>query len=371
MIVGVPKEIKSHEYRVAVVPSGVRSLVADGHDVLVEQSAGVGLGISDLDYLAAGARIVSSAAEVFAAADLIVKVKEPLPSEYLLLREGQILFTYLHLAAAPELTKALLERKVTGIAYETVQLPNGSLPLLTPMSEVAGRLSIQFGAHWLQKENRGAGVLLGGVPGTPPGNVAILGGGTVGANAAKVALGMGANVTILDINLERLRHLSDILEGRITLLASNEVNVENAVLAADLVVCGTLIPGARAKKIVSRSVLGRMRPGSVVVDVAIDQGGCVEGATPTSFDQPVTFVDDVVLFSVANMPARVANTSTFALTNATFPYVSRLANMGLRDAAKTDPALARGVNVFQGTLASKPVADSLAWAYRELDLSVL
>lgn len=371
MIVGVPKEIMSHEYRVSVVPAGVRSLVADGHDVLVEQSAGAGSGISDLDYAAAGARIASGPGEVFEAADMIVKVKEPLPSEYPLLREEQILLTYLHLAAAPELASALLERKVTGIAYETVQLENGSLPLLTPMSEVAGRLSIQFGAYWLQKENQGAGVLLGGVPGTSPGNVTILGGGTVGTNAAKVALGMGANVTILDINLERLRHLSDILEGRITLLASNEVNIEQAVIEADLVICGTLIPGARAKKIVPRSVLGRMRPGSVVVDVAIDQGGCVEGALPTSFDRPVTFVDGVILFSVANMPGSVAKTSTFDLTNATFPYVSRLANMGFREAVKKDPAIAKGLNVFRGLLVSKPVADSLGWTYQFLDMSVL
>lgn len=359
MIIGVPKEVKNHEYRVAMVPAGVKSLVADGHTVIVEASAGVGSGISDEEYVGAGARIGSNAEAVFAEAEMIVKVKEPLPQEYPLLRRDQILFTYLHLAPAPELTRALLERGVVGIAYETVQLDNGSLPLLTPMSEVAGRLSIQVAAHWLEKENGGSGVLLGGVPGTAPANVAIIGGGTVGTNAAKMALGMGANVTILDINLDRLRYLDDVLGGRLTVLASNDVNVEKAVVEADAVIGALLVPGAKAKKVVTTSLMSRMRKGSVVVDVAIDQGGCVEGAVPTTHQDPVIRVSGVTLFCVANMPGCVARTSTFALTNATFPYASRLANLGYEAAFRADPALARGLNVLQGRLVSKAVADGV------------
>jgi len=290
---------------------------------------------------------------------MIVKVKEPLPQEYPLLRRDQILFTYLHLAPAPELTRALLERGVVGIAYETVQLENGSLPLLTPMSEVAGRLSIQVAAHWLEKENGGSGVLLGGVPGTAPANVAIIGGGTVGTNAAKMALGMGANVTILDINLDRLRYLDDVLGGRLTVLASNDLNIERAVVEADAVIGALLVPGAKAKKVVTTSLISRMRKGSVVVDVAIDQGGCVEGAVPTTHQDPVIRVGGVTLFCVANMPGCVARTSTFALTNATFPYASRLANLGYEAALKADPALAKGLNVLQGRLVSKAVADGV------------
>jgi alanine dehydrogenase len=359
MIVGVPKEVKNHEYRVAMVPAGAKSLVADGHMVIVEASAGLGSGISDDEYVSAGALIRPTAEAVFAEADMIVKVKEPLPQEYPLLRRDQILFTYLHLAPAPELTRALLERGVVGIAYETVQLENGSLPLLTPMSEVAGRLSIQVAAHWLEKENGGSGVLLGGVPGTAPANVAIIGGGTVGTNAAKMALGMGANVTILDINLDRLRYLDDVLGGRLTVLASNDLNIERAVVEADAVIGALLVPGAKAKKVVTTSLISRMRKGSVVVDVAIDQGGCVEGAVPTTHQDPVIRVGGVTLFCVANMPGCVARTSTFALTNATFPYASRLANLGYEAALKADPALAKGLNVLQGRLVSKAVADGV------------
>jgi alanine dehydrogenase len=359
MIVGVPKEVKNHEYRVAMVPAGAKSLVADGHTVIVEASAGVGSGISDDEYVSAGAHIRPTAEAVFAEADMIVKVKEPLLQEYPLLRRDQILFTYLHLAPAPELTRALLERGVVGIAYETVQLENGSLPLLTPMSEVAGRLSIQVAAHWLEKENGGSGVLLGGVPGTAPANVAIIGGGTVGTNAAKMALGMGANVTILDINLDRLRYLDDVLGGRLTVLASNDLNIERAVVEADAVIGALLVPGAKAKKVVTTSLISRMRKGSVVVDVAIDQGGCVEGAVPTTHQDPVIRVGGVTLFCVANMPGCVARTSTFALTNATFPYASRLANLGYEAALKADPALAKGLNVLQGRLVSKAVADGV------------
>jgi len=368
MIVGVPKEVKNHEYRVAMVPAGVKSLVDDGHTVLLRASAGEGSGISDAEYADAGAQIRPTAEAVYAEADMIVKVKEPLPQEYPLLRKDQILFTYLHLAPAPELTKALLDRGVIGIAYETVQLDNGSLPLLTPMSEVAGRLSIQVAAHWLQKENGGSGVLLGGVPGTPPANVAIIGGGTVGINAAKMALGMGAHVTILDLSLDRLRYLDDVLGGRLTVLASNDLNVEKAVVEADVVVGALLIPGARAKKVVTKSLISRMRKGSVVVDVAIDQGGCVEGAVPTTHQDPVIKIDGVTLFCVANMPGCVARTSTFALTNATFPYVSKLANLGYQAALKADPALAKGLNVLQGKLVSKAVAEGVGMDYTAYEI---
>lgn len=368
MIVGVPKEVKNHEYRVAMVPAGVKSLVDDGHTVLIQASAGEGSGISDAEYAGAGAQIRPTAEAVYAEADMIVKVKEPLPQEYPLLRKDQILFTYLHLAPAPELTKALLDRGVIGIAYETVQLDNGSLPLLTPMSEVAGRLSIQVAAHWLQKENGGSGVLLGGVPGTPPANVAIIGGGTVGINAAKMALGMGAHVTILDLSLDRLRYLDDVLGGRLTVLASNDLNVEKAVIEADVVVGALLIPGAKAKKVVTTSLISRMRKGSVVVDVAIDQGGCVEGAVPTTHQDPVIKIDGVTLFCVANMPGCVARTSTFALTNATFPYASKLANLGYKAALKADRALAKGLNVLQGRLMSKAVAEGVGMDYTAYEI---
>jgi alanine dehydrogenase len=363
MIVGVPKEVKNHEYRVAMVPAGVKSLVQDGHTVLIQASAGEGSGISDAEYAAAGAQIRPAAEEVFAEADMIVKVKEPLPEEYPLLRKDQVLFTYLHLAPAPALTKALLERGVIGIAYETVQLANGSLPLLIPMSEVAGRLSIQVAAHWLEKENGGSGVLLGGVPGTAPANVTIVGGGTVGINAAKMALGMGANVTILDLSLERLRYLDDVLGGRLTVLASNDVNVEKAVVDSDAVIGALLIPGAKAKKVVTKDHMARMRKGSVVVDVAIDQGGCVEGAAATSHDDPVLKMGGVTLYCVANMPGCVARTSTFALTNATFPYASTLANLGYEAALKADPALAKGLNLLQGKLVSQAVAEGVGMDY--------
>ena len=371
MIVGVPKEIKNQEYRMAIVPAGVHRLVADGHIVLVEQSAGEGSGISDEEYAAAGARIVPGAEEVFAEADMVVKVKEPLPREYPLLREDQVLFTYLHLAPAPDLTQALLGQKIIGIAYETVQLDSGSLPLLTPMSEVAGKLSIQVGAHWLEKERGGSGVLLGGVPGTAPGSVAIIGGGAVGTNAAKVALGMGASVTILDINLDRLRHLADVLDGRLTVLASDPYTIERAVTEADLVVGALLIPGAKAKKVVTRAMISKMRKGSVIVDVAIDQGGCVEGAVPTTHDDPVFTVDGVTMYCVANLPGAVARTSTFALTNATFPYVSKLASLGYREALRADPALFKGLNVLRGALVCEAVAQGVDMAYTACTLADL
>lgn len=362
MIVGVPKEIKNNEYRVAMVPAGVRALVENGHRVIVEQSAGEGSGISDAEYTAAGAKIVP-APTVFNDAEMIVKVKEPLPQEYPLMRAGQLLFTYLHLAPAPELTRALLERKIIGIAYETVQLENGSLPLLIPMSEIAGKLAVQIGAHYLQKENGGSGVLLGGVPGVRPGHVAILGGGTVGLNAAKIALGMEANVTLLDVNLDRLRYLSDILDDRITVLSSNLHNIEESVIGADVAIGGVLVAGAKAKKLVTREMISRMRKGSVMVDVAIDQGGCFETSHATSFEDPVFLVDGVIQYCVANMPGCVARTSTFALTNATFPYALKLANMGYETALHEDAALRRGLNVFKGKLTNKAVAEALGMAF--------
>lgn len=363
MIIGVPKEIKNHEYRVALVPSGVHALVENGHKVLVERNAGKGSGISDKEYLKAGALIQKTADEVFQEAEMIVKVKEPLPAEYELLQQGQILFTYLHLAPAPELTMALLARKIIGIAYETVQLADGSLPLLMPMSEIAGKVSVQVGAHYLEKENGGSGVLLGGVPGVKAASVAIIGGGTVGTNAAKVALGMGANVTILDTNLNRLRYLSDIFGGKLTTMASNYQNIEAAVAEADLVVGAMLIPGAKAKKLVRRSMISRMRKGSVAVDVAIDQGGCFETSVVTTHARPTYKVDGIIHYCVANIPGAVARTSTFALTNATFPYAMKLADLGFKEALRQDEALRKGINVFKGKLVSKPVAESLGTPY--------
>ena len=363
MIVGVPKEIKNNEYRVAIVPSGVRTLTEAGHKVIIQKSAGEGSGISDPEYLAAGAKIAATADSVFKEAEMIVKVKEPLPQECSLLEKNQLLFTYLHLAPAPELTRALLERAIVGIAYETVQLENGSLPLLTPMSEIAGKLAIQVGAHYLEKEMGGSGVLMGGVPGVKPASVVIIGGGTVGLNAAKVALGMGANVTILDINLERLRYLADILEGRLTLLVSNSENVENAVVEADIVVGGLLVPGAKAKKMVAKSMISKMRKGSVMVDVAIDQGGCFETSHATNFNQPIFLIDGVIQYCVANMPGCVARTSAFSLTNATFPYVLKLANLGYSLALAQDQALRKGLNVFKGKLTNKPVSEAVNMEY--------
>jgi len=363
MIIGIPREIKNNENRVALVPSGVRTLAENGHQVIVQKSAGEASGISDAEYTAAGARVVPSAAEVFREADIIVKVKEPLPQEYQFLRKGQVVFTFLHLAAAPELTKALLEREIVGIANETVQLANGTLPLLMPMSEIAGKLSIQIGAHYLEKINGGSGILLGGVPGVKPANVAIIGGGTVGLNAAKIALGMGAHTSVLDVSPERLRYLSDILHGNLTLLISNTENVENVVAAADLLIGALLVPGAMTRKLVSRSMISKMRKGSVVVDVAIDQGGCFETSHPTTFENPTFSMEGVVHFCVANLPGCVARTSTLALTNATFPYILKLANMGYDKAMIEDISLRRGLNVFKGQLTSQPVAEAVGIKY--------
>jgi alanine dehydrogenase len=363
MIVGVPKEIKNNEYRVAMVPSGVRDLTENGHRVIIQESAGEGSGISDAEFVMAGAKILPTAEEIFKEAEMLVKVKEPQPQEYEFLQEGQLLFTYLHLAPARELTEALLDRKIVGIAYETVQFDNGSLPLLTPMSEIAGKLAIQIGAHYLEKTNGGSGVLLGGVPGVRPANVTIIGGGTVGLNAAKIALGMGAHVALIDISLDKLRYLDDILGGRLTLLSSNWHNIEQTVADADVVVGAVLVPGARAKKLVTREMISKMRKGSVMVDVAIDQGGCFETSVPTSFDKPTFLIDGVTQYCVANMPGCVSRTSSFALTNATFPYVLKLANLGYEKAISKDVPLRKGLNLYKGTLTHKAVAEAVGIAY--------
>jgi alanine dehydrogenase len=358
MIIGVPKEVKDHETRVGVTPAGVKALVEAGHKVLVEQKAGALSAMPDDEYQTAGAEIVGSAHDVWRLSDMVVKVKEPVEKEYRHFREGLVLFTYLHLAPLTELTDALLKNKVTGIAYETVRDRTGGLPLLTPMSEVAGRMSVQVGAAYLEREHGGRGVLLGGVPGVPPGNVCIIGGGIVGTNAAKIALGMGAKVTLVDLNLNRLRELDDIFNGRVFTMASNSYNIERAVCEADLVIGGVLIPGAAAPKIVTKAMVSKMKKGAVIVDVAIDQGGCIETAHPTTHSHPSYEVDGVVHYCVTNMPAAVPNTSTLALTNATFPYVLKLARLGAKDAIAEDKGIAEGVNTYNGTLTYGAVAEA-------------
>jgi alanine dehydrogenase len=358
MIIGVPKEVKDHESRVGITPAGVKALVEAGHKVLIEHDAGALSAMPDEEYQADGAEIVGSAYDVWRLADMVVKVKEPVEKEYRHFREGLILFTYLHLAPLPELTNALLEKKVTGIAYETVRDRTGALPLLTPMSEVAGRMSVQVGATYLEKERGGRGVLLGGVPGVAPGNVCILGGGVVGTNAAKIALGMGARVTLIDLNLNRLRELDDIFGGRILTIASNSYNIQRAASQADLLIGGVLIPGAAAPKIVTRAMVSKMKKGAVIVDVAIDQGGCIETAHPTTHSDPSYLVDGVVHYCVTNMPAAVPNTSTLALTNATFPYVLKLAQKGAQAAISEDKGIAEGVNTFNGILTYGAVASA-------------
>jgi alanine dehydrogenase len=366
MLVGIPKEIKDNENRVSTTPAGVSEYIGRGHQVVVERSAGVGSGFEDSEYVEAGASLVDTHAEVFAQADMIVKVKEPIESEYELLREGQILYTYLHLAAEEALTHALIDRKVTSVAYETVELPNRSLPLLTPMSEVAGRMSIQVGATYLQKTNGGRGLLLGGVPGVLPANVVILGGGVVGTSAAQMALGLGANVTILDISVDRLRFLDLVLHGRINTLASNRQNIANALLDCDLLIGGVLIPGAKAPKLVTADMVATMPKGSVIVDVAIDQGGCIETVRPTSHSNPTFEVDGVVHYCVTNMPGAVPRTSTFALSNVTLPYGIFLAEHGV-NAFKLDPTLAKGVNVYDGKVTYQAVADAFDLPYTDLE----
>jgi len=358
MVIGVPKEVKDHETRVGLVPSGAAELCEAGHTVLVETRAGEGSSLSDDEYAHAGAQIVPTAAEVWSQADLVVKVKEPQPSEYPHFRPGLTLFTYLHLAPLPELTEELLRSKVNGVAYETIVERDGSLPLLTPMSEVAGRMSVQVGAQYLERPNGGRGILLGGIPGVAPANVAILGGGVVGTNAARMALGMGAHVTIIDRNLNRLRELDDIFNGMVVTLASNRFTIAETLRLTDLVIGSVLIPGASAPKLVRREMISAMKRGSVVVDVAIDQGGCFETSRPTTHTDPIYFVDNVLHYCVSNMPAAVPHTSTFGLTNATFPYLRELANKGLEAACAAHPGLAEGVNTYRGEVTYNAVAES-------------
>jgi alanine dehydrogenase len=358
MIVGVPKEIKTDEYRVAMIPVGVEELTRLGHRVLIQTGAGQGSGISDEQYAANGAEIVPAATDVWRQADLVVKVKEPLPQEWPLLRRGQIVFTYFHFAADERLTRAVIESGITAIAYETIRDARGNLPLLTPMSEVAGRMSIQEGAKFLERPFEGRGILLGGVPGVLPANVVILGGGIVGANAAKVAAGLGANVSILDINLDRLRYLDDVMPRNVTTLYSDRHNILDSLFRADLLIGAVLIPGARAPYLVRREDLKRMQPRAVIIDVAIDQGGCVETSRPTTHSQPTYIVDDVVHYCVTNMPGAVGRTSTYALTNGTLRYVLQLAKKGLDRAVRENAGLAEGVNIADGKVTNPAVAET-------------
>jgi alanine dehydrogenase len=364
--IGVPKEIKTDEYRVALTPAGARELVQRGHDVAVETTAGDGSAFSDPDYERAGARIVS-ADEVWDGSELVLKVKEPVQTEYGRLREGLVLFTYLHIAADGPLTRALVESGIAAVAYETVEDAHGRLPLLAPMSEIAGRLAPQAGAHFLEKPLGGRGVLLGGVPGVAPGHVVVLGGGIVGYNAAIIAIGLGAQVTILERSIDRMRHLDEILSGRVSLLMSSSLQVEESIAGADVVIGAVLIPGARAPKLVTRAMLAEMKRGAVVVDVAIDQGGCIETAHPTTHSDPVYEVDGITHYCVANMPGGVPITSTKALTNATLPYVEAIAEHGLADAVTRDRALARGVNVLDGKVTYAAVAEAHDLAFTPLD----
>jgi alanine dehydrogenase len=370
VIVGLPKEIKDNEYRVGLTPAGVRALKDAGHEVLVEKTAGEGSGFEDNLYQRAGGRTVDSAEEVWATAAMIVKVKEPIAPEYPRMREGQLLFTYLHLAPDTELTKQLLERKVTGIAYETITDRRGGLPLLTPMSEVAGRMAIQVGAHYLEKMSGGRGILLGGVPGVPAARVVIIGGGVVGTNAAKIAVGMGAHVTMIDNNLERLRELDDIFLSKISTLASSAYMIHDAISQADLIVGAVLVPGAAAPKLVTRSMLKDVPNGAVIVDVAVDQGGCIETTHPTTHSNPTFYVEGVLHYCVANMPGAVPRTSTFALTNATLPYALKLANKGFFAAIAADTGLKAGVNTFAGHCTYEAVASAQGLEYTPLDALV-
>jgi len=358
MMIGVPKEIKDHEYRVSVTPEGVRALVQAGHEVVVEPSAGVGSGYSDEEYCQAGGNIAGSKEEVFRAASLIVKVKEPQLSECPLFRPGQVLFTYLHLAASSELTKALLEAKITAIAYETIEAKDGTLPMLKPMSEIAGRMSVQVGARYLEKTQGGCGLLLGGVPGVEPAKVVVLGAGVVGSSATRIAVGMGAQVTVINLDIERLRYLDDIYKGRIVTRASTQASIEESVVGADLLIGAVLVPGARAPKLVSHLMVTKMKSGSVIVDVAVDQGGCVETTRPTTHSNPVYTVDGVLHYCVANMPGIVPRTSTQALTNATLPYLLKLASSGVEAAIRADAGLAKGVNLLEGKVTCRGVADA-------------
>ena len=364
MRIGTPKEIKNHEYRVGLTPAGVRELRAHGHEILIQKGAGLGIGLVDAAYVAAGAEIVETATEVFARAEMVIKVKEPQPVECQMLREGQVLFTYLHLAPDPKQTQGLIDSGCIAIAYETVTDGRGGLPLLAPMSEVAGRMSIQAGAHAMEKAQGGNGVLMGGVPGVEPADVVVIGGGVVGYNAARVAVGMGAKVTILDRSLPRLGWLDTVFEGRLKTLYSTADALEACIADADLVIGAVLVPGAAAPKLVTRAMLRHMKPGTVIVDVAIDQGGCFETSRATTHQNPTYVEEDIVHYCVANMPGGVARTSTFALTNATLPYAIALANKGYRKALIDDANLREGLNVHQGRVTYKAVAEVLGYEYQ-------
>jgi alanine dehydrogenase len=366
--IAVPREIKNHEYRVALTPAGAHELTQRGHDVVVEAGAGLGSAITDEEYLAAGAKVLATADDVWAEGDLVLKVKEPVAAEYRQLRKGQVLFTYLHLAADRPLTQALLDSGTTAIAYETVQTPNGALPLLAPMSEVAGRLAPQVGAFALMKPSGGRGVLPGGVPGVHPARVVVIGGGVAGLNAAAIAVGMGADVQVLDTNVDRLRHIDAIYQGRLRTVTSNRFAVEQAVREADLVIGAVLVPGAKAPKLVSNHLVSEMQPGSVLVDIAIDQGGCFADSRPTTHDDPTYGVHDSVFYCVANMPGAVPRTSTYALTNVTLPYAVALADRGWQAALHADPSLALGLNAHEGLLTNLPVAEAHGMPHTAIDL---
>jgi alanine dehydrogenase len=367
MIIGTPKEMKEAEYRVALVPAGVELLCQAGHRVLVERSAGLGTGIPDKEYRSAGAEIVGSAEEIYRAADLIIKVKEPLPEEYPLIRPRQIIFTFFHFAADEELTRAMIDLRPVCVAYETIQLPDGSLPVLTSMSEVAGRMAIQEGAKYLERPMEGRGILLAGVPGVLPAHVVILGGGIVGANAAKIAAGIGANVTILDIDLQRLRYLDDVMPKNVTTLYSNTYTIREKLREADLLIGAVLVRGARAPVLITREMLKLMKPGAVIVDVAVDQGGCIETIRPTTHSHPTYIEEGVVHYAVTNMPGAVAGTSTYALTNETLPYVLRIANEGYPQAMLSDPALKAGLNIVEGKVVLQAIAEQYGLPYTPVE----
>ncbi len=367
MLVGVPQEVKTHEYRVAITPAGVHELVAHGHDVVVQTDAGLGSSITDEEFIGAGAKILPSADDVWQAADLILKVKEPIAEEYPRMRDGQTLFTYLHLAASRECTDGLIERGVTAIAYETVQTPDGALPLLAPMSEVAGRLAPQAGAYHLMRQGGGRGVLMGGVSGVYAAKVVVIGAGVSGMNAAAIALGMQAEVLLLDRNIERLRQADRIYQGHLQTIASNKFEVERAALDADLVIGAVLVPGAKAPTLISNELVSRMKPGSVLVDISIDQGGCFEDSHPTTHADPTYQVHDSIFYCVANMPGAVPHTSTYALTNVTLPYAVSIADKGWRDALRADHSLALGLNTHGGEVTYEPVADAHGLAFRSVE----
>ena len=367
MIIGVPKEIKTHENRVAIQPGGVVQLVRNGHEVIIEKNAGLGSGFSNQQYIDAGASIIDDVEEVWKKAEMIMKVKEPIAVEYPRMREGQVIFTYFHFAAEEALTKAVVDSKCIAIAYETVEKSDGSLPLLIPMSEVAGRMASQEGAVYLEKPKGGRGVLMGGIPGVPPAKVLVLGGGVVGVNAAKIAAGMGADTTIMDINMPRLRYLDDVMAKNVNTMFSSEANIRKMLPEVDMIIGAVLKPGAKAPHLITKDMLKEMRPGTVLVDVAIDQGGCFETSKPTTHKDPVYMVDDVVHYCVANMPGAVPYTSTMGLTNVTLPYAVALANKGWKQALKDDPELLKGLNIADGTIVYKDVAEAFDMEWDEVD----